>query len=907
MKHLFLLLCALVSISAIGQESGMRGLVIDENKAPIPFATISLLDPADSTFMHFAMTDEQGLYRFRSISKGEYLLQCAAATYITHYVKIQFPLEGDGNFPAIVMKLAANDLGAVNVEAERIPIRMKGDTLEYNADAFKTKPDASTEDLLKKLPGVQVDDQGNIKANGKTVEKVLVDGKEFFSDDAKVATKNIPADAIEKVQVYEGKGTEAEMTGVDDGTREQTINLTLKDNKKDQWFGEISAGGGTNETFQGNAKVYRFDPTHQFAVLGMVNNINQFGFSYSDYIDFNGGRNNFFQGGGGFSDAPINFGDAIYGINTNGAGGVNFTYEPKKNRRINISYMGNGAEQKLKQTSISQTFLGATDYTTEASSNDNKKTYGHLLSVNSRLRIDSLRSFNGRANVRFSLGKTLGNSVSTLTEESISQILKQNSNSNSDQINISASGSYTRRFSSKKWELVRLRGSYNYKDGQDQNNWTNDQYFALLDSTYYINQFQNNTDRNTTASASATATRNLKNDYRFNTSLSAQINTSEKTRNQNFLIADSDLETISFNPFTRSFNSTSADFSIEKHTKTKHFYFEISNQFSRLSSDSVGNIQARDYYFLVPSLWYGNEYRTGHRLYANYDMSVNAPSASQMFTVLDNSNPQQNSIGERTLRPEQSHNFGISWSLFDQFSFTSLFVGFSGTYTHDKITNARSYNDQLTQIVRPVNVDDDYTSSLSTSFSTPIRKLHTVISLNSDVSASRNIVVLNNQNSISRSLTQTYELSFENDNTDVINLVIGGSISFTDTKNATFNSTNAFTNLNYFANLGIYPTDRFSFDFEADINNYSSQNFQGIIEVPILQASMTYLFGQSNRYGVTLYGYDLLNRNTGVQRSSELNYQSLSTTNIIGQYFMLSFKYRINKVAQADDMQFKMK
>lgn len=904
MKKILLLVCALISLSVGAQESGMRGLVLDESKAPIPFATVSLLDPSDSTFVHFAMTDDQGQYRFRGVSKGEYLLQCAATTYSTHYETIKFPIEGDGNYPAIILKLAANDLNAVNVEAERIPIQMKGDTLEYTADAFKTKPDASTEDLLKKLPGVQVDDQGNIKANGKTVEKVLVDGKEFFSDDAKVATKNIPADAIEKVQVYEGKGTEAEMTGVDDGTREQTINLTLKKDRKDQWFGELSAGAGTNETFEANAKVYRFDPTHQFAVLGMVNNVNQFGFSYSDYIDFNGGRNNFFQGGGGFADAPINFGDAIYGVNTSGAGGINFTYEPKKNRRINISYMGNGAEQKLKQTSLSQTFLGQTDYTTEATSDDNKKTYSHLLSVNSRLRIDSLRSFNGRANVRFNLGKTLGNSLSTLTEESISQILKQNSSSSSDQISISANGGYSRRFSGKKWEMIRFRGSYNYTDGQDQNNWTNDQYFALLDSTYYINQFQNNTDRNTNASASATASRNLKKDYRFNISLGAQMNTSEKTRNQNFLIADSDLETVTF---TRSFNSAFTDLGFEKHTKTKHLYFELSNQVSRLSSDSAGNVQSKDYYFLIPSMWFSNEYRTGRRIHANYDMSVNAPSASQMFTVLDNSNPQQNAIGERALRPEQSHNFGMSWSLFDQFSFTSVFVGLSGTYTHDKITNARSYDEQLTQIVKPVNVDDDYSSNLSMSFSTPIRKLHTVISLNSEVSTSRNIVVLNNQNSISRSLTHAYELSFENDNNDVIDIVIGGRVSFTDTKNATLSSTNAFTNLNYFANLGVYPTDRFSFDFEADVNNYTSRNFKGTIEVPILQASMTYLFGASNRYGVTLYGYDLLNRNTGVQRTSELNYQSLSTTNIIGQYFMLSFKYRINKVAQTDDIQFKMK
>ena len=168
---------------------------------------------------------------------------------------------------------------------------MVGDTIQYNAGSFKTQPNASVEDLLKKLPGVKVDKDGTVKAQGEKVQKVLVDGKEFFGNDPKMATKNLPADAIDKVQVYDKLSDQAQMTGFDDGNSEKTINLKLKKDKKKGAFGKVNAGAGTDDRYQGKFNVNSFKGARQMSVIGMANNTNAEGFSFMDILNFTGALN----------------------------------------------------------------------------------------------------------------------------------------------------------------------------------------------------------------------------------------------------------------------------------------------------------------------------------------------------------------------------------------------------------------------------------------------------------------------------------------------------------------------------------------------------------------------------------------------------------------------------------------
>src|SRR5688500_4141942 len=189
-------------------------------------------------------------------------------------------------------------LEEVLVTNEAPPVTLINDTIQYNAGSFKTQPNASVEQLLKKLPGVKVEKDGTIKAQGEKVQKVLVDGKEFFGNDPKVATKNLPADAIDKVQVYDKLSDQAQLTGFDDGNSEKTINLTLKKDKKKGMFGKISAGGGDNERYQGRFNVNSFKGARQMSVIEMGNNTNAEGFSFMDALNFSGAMSQL-KGGGG--------------------------------------------------------------------------------------------------------------------------------------------------------------------------------------------------------------------------------------------------------------------------------------------------------------------------------------------------------------------------------------------------------------------------------------------------------------------------------------------------------------------------------------------------------------------------------------------------------------------------------
>ena len=281
-RFLSFLILALASPAALAQVD-VTGVVQDSSGTTLPGATVVLLQPADSVLVSFAATRSDGAFQIRRVRSGEYLLKVTFVGFQT----LTRPLEvGSGPVGVGVLTLteASGDLGQLVVEADRVPIVIKKDTLEYDAGAFGTPQGAVVEDLLRRLPGVEVEEDGSIKAQGETVRNVLVDGKEFFGDDPTVATRNLPADAVERVQVYDKASDTAEFTGVDDGNEERTINLELKEDRKSGAFGNVSGGfggvpegsaTGENVLFDGRASVNRFSPGTQLSLIANVNNVNK--------------------------------------------------------------------------------------------------------------------------------------------------------------------------------------------------------------------------------------------------------------------------------------------------------------------------------------------------------------------------------------------------------------------------------------------------------------------------------------------------------------------------------------------------------------------------------------------------------------------------------------------------------
>src|SRR5688572_29015303 len=330
--YLFLLLNGLI-ITGFAQKNGsIKGIAYDSlAKAPVASATISVLERKDSSLVTFTMTDNGGRFELKGIPNGEYRLLISHVGY--HNSNTIFKIDDENrsrDFGNVFMNDVAKVLAEVIVQSEAPPVTLVGDTVQYNAGSFKTQPNANVEQLLKKLPGVKVEKDGSVTAQGEKVNRVLVDGKEFFGNDPKIATSNLPADAVDKVQVYDRQSDQYQLTGFEDGNYEKTINLKLKKDKKKGLFGKVMAGAGNKERYEGRFNVNSFKGARQLSAIGMGNNTNAEGFSFMDILNFTGAMNQMRQGGNvninmsAEDAAAMGMNSSRNGINTAWAGGVNY-------------------------------------------------------------------------------------------------------------------------------------------------------------------------------------------------------------------------------------------------------------------------------------------------------------------------------------------------------------------------------------------------------------------------------------------------------------------------------------------------------------------------------------------------------------------------------------------------------
>ena len=351
-KCLLMLLMILFSPMAFAQQSGVNvtGSVVEQGSdTPIEQATVRLLNVKDSAMVRGVVSARNGSFTLKNVKKGSYLLHITFIGYDPLYQPLQ--ITGKKN-PVNVGKLELSDgaieLGEAVVIGKAPEVTVRNDTVEYNADSYKVTEGSVLEDLLKKMPGVEVDSEGKITVNGKEVKKVMVDGKEFFSDDPKVASKNLPAKMIDKLQVLDKKSDMAQMTGFDDGEEETVINLTVKPGMKQGWFGNAYGGYGSKDRYEGNAMVNRFVNNDQITFMGGANNTNNMGFSDLASTMFSG------MGGGGGRRGGFGAGS---GITSSGNAGLNFSKEFKPDKltlggNTRYSHSDNDARSKSDRQNI---------------------------------------------------------------------------------------------------------------------------------------------------------------------------------------------------------------------------------------------------------------------------------------------------------------------------------------------------------------------------------------------------------------------------------------------------------------------------------------------------------------------------------------------------------------------------
>ncbi|TAG65554.1 MAG: TonB-dependent receptor, partial [Runella slithyformis] len=364
------------------------------------------MDPKDSSLVTFRRSQSGGNFELKNLDRQSYILKI---TFVGLRPYSQLIQPTDGDLGEIKMQAIAKDLNEVVIRGERSPVTIKADTIEYNADSFKVQPNSVVEDLLKRLPGVEVARDGTVKAQGQEIRRVTVDGKEFFGRDPKLATKNLPADAVDKVQVFDRKSDQAQFTGIDDGQREKSINLTLKEDKKKGAFGSVNAGAGPDNRYSTRASINRFSKTKQLSFLGMGNNVNQQGFSISDYMNFSGGMQRMMAGGGlriqinagEDSPIPLNVGGRNNGFVRSWGGGLNYNNQINKKTDLQSNYFFNDLSQVIDREVNQETFLPNGSFKTQQNTNQTTQNTTHRANITLDHKIDSLNSLKWTNNVSY--------------------------------------------------------------------------------------------------------------------------------------------------------------------------------------------------------------------------------------------------------------------------------------------------------------------------------------------------------------------------------------------------------------------------------------------------------------------------------------------------------------------------
>ena len=906
-KHFLILLgFLLTSFSiALSQNTTIKGVVKDNsNSTTMPGATVLLLQKVDSSFYKFGTTNSKGEYMLNQVKPGDYVFQVSFIGFETFYKPVS--IDGNSNninFDDVLMNTKSENIKTVEIQDELIPIQIKDDTIEYNADAFKTNPESNVSDLLKKLPGMEVDKDGTVKAQGEEVQKVLVDGKEFFGDDTKLATENLPADMVKKVQVYDDQSDLSKITGIDDGDRTKTINLKLKKDRKKGLFGTIEAGGGVDDDMNGmydnKFNINKFKNDMQISTLGMLNNTNKQGFSRRDYINFVGGGQNIsggFRNIGSNSGVPISSGTSNDGLTKTMAGGANLNYDFTPTITFSGNYFYNQLDKDVRSISNKQYLTGndSTNYKSLENQVEDQLNRNHRLNLKYVQKIDSLQTLTIKGNIIYADSENKLTNTNDNIDNDAFYISRSNANNLYTGTYFSGSGDivYGKRFTKKGRSIV-LNLALSSGDNDKDYNIVNYNNFFVSDSTTQQTQTEISKDLNYTEPIAKSIylevryqRKNYQTDYKKSF---YDINTITNSELYNSLLSlDYD------NTYT--FNQYGLGLKINKGKSNITTGVDIQESILSGQIASRGTSIENSDWFVLPSLKWNYNPGKAAKLTFNYNTSTQQPSIEQLQPTIDNSDPLNLYQGNPDLEAEYNHTARLRYFMFNQFNFTNVFAMIRGSYTTNKITNSQSYDSRLVQTIQPVNVDYDYTISGYFYFGTPIRPIRTKINLGANSSFNKSIAFINTINNDVNRLTNSFDISLENRNKDIVDIKAGTKFSITNTEYSLNTSLNQdYVSTLYYSDLYIDFLKSWSFNTSIEYTIYSGDNFTDNPSVPIWKSYISKRFLKGNKGLIKFSVYDILNQNVGINRTSEYNYIEDERINSLGRYYLLSLSYKITR------------
>lgn len=919
-----ILFLMLISLAANAQTFKVIGTVIDSgtNLALIG-ANITLESTYNQSIISGTSTDIDGKFELQ-VAPGSYRL---SISYVGFKEQKRRVFVQDKEVNIEVIRLSESILAEVTIEGRVPPAVLKGDTVEYNANAFKTNPDASAEDLVEKMPGISIQD-GKVQAQGEDVRQVLVDGKPFFGSDAKATLKNIPAEMIDRVQVFDQGSDQSRFSGFDDGNTQKTINIISKPEYRSGTFGRVFAAAGIDDDFQPDGFRYKiggvvnsFKENRRLTIIGQFNNINEQNFASDDLAGVmsggGGARGGRGGGRGGMGGGNSNIGqflvNDIGGITSTNAFGVNYSDKWGKNTDFTASYFFNYTENSMLN-SKEQIFISARD--SGLLYNETENSLARNMNHRANFRIE--HKFNEKNNItiapRFSLQTNNGES-SIFGESMKSNTLLNASERNFDSElfawTLNNVITYNHAFEKKGRTLsLSVNNDHNSNKGESLLRAVN-----ILSSDALI---RDTLDQNS----------NLD---QFETTVSSRIEYAEPIGkySQIQLIYN---PSVSFNNIDRSTNSF--DFQSDNYNKLDTFLSTLSENIYHTQQGGVGwrynkdkvNIQARvnfqwarlsvnqtfptlfkdnlEFYSVLPfaSLRYKISNTKNFRMF--YRSNTNAPSIIQLQEAVDNRNPLQLSVGNSTLRQEDSHRFNMHYAAPNPEKNRMFFSMLSLSYTHNYIgsSNFIAQSDTMlygvaltqgTQISRPLNFSNRITTMAYTTIGLPLKALKSNLNFNISANYNRTPGLINDELNYSHTPRGSLGLTLSSNISSKLDFTLSSNSSL----NATLNSLNERLNSQFFnqnSKLRLYWNPwkslvlrtEASHQYFSGLNDGFSQNFL------LWNASIASKIFKNQQGEISLLIFDILGQNNSVARNFSETFIETNITTVLQRYIMVQFAYR---------------
>ena len=911
----------LLFFSSSAQLSKVTGSIIDRNeKKPIKNAVIALLIPKDSILYKFTRSDAGGKYILKDVKPGNYILMTTHPYYADVLEDVE--ISGDVEFPAYALISKAKLLQEVIVKTGS-PIKIKGDTTIYTADSFKVSANANVEELLKKLPGIQVDKDGKIKAMGQTVEKVLVDGEEFFGDDPGMAVKNIRADAVKEVQVFDKKSEQSEFTGIDDGKTQKTINLKLKEDKKTGYFGKIDVSGGPEKhienRYNDNLLFGSFKGKRKFSAFLLNGNTGQDGLNWQDEQKYGGRDDNFsmdvddngglsFNWNGNNDDEP--YVDPQNGFITNVNAGIQYSNKWNDKKTFNFSPKYNSQQYTNNKNTFTQTQVGDSVLNENSSEVSNVNRHNFKIRGIFDVKIDSMNSLKITASSNFyhTESGSLRDAVSTGNTGTFKNRSHRDLQTNNDKNALSGNIIFKHKFN-KNRRTISFTADWNTINTQGKNflKSFNQSYLdGIPAGSQDLNQLK---DYNTSAknlSGKLVYTEPLSKAYslelgyqvayNYGTNKQLTYNYSPVSNKYDFVI-DSLSNQFKQN-ILQNIPSAKINFSNKKFKINAGSGFGFTN--FDLKDLTFNKDYTRNYVNFYPeaNITYSNK---GNRIRLNYNGNTTQPTINQLQPLRNNNDYFNQYIGNPDLKPSFTNSFNIEHDSYnflkDFFNFQSLEIrATSNSITYNRVIDI----DSGKTVSQPINTNGNISINFWSQLGFKLKKIDLRINFGPGLSYNKYADVINSQKSFSKTFTPGFSMWLQKAKEKKYEFSVGNEFSYNsnttsqnDTRIHYYTNTLSFNGTVYIKKVWSVITD-----YQYYIRQKTAQ-FNSNLDNHIWNARLQRTF-KNNEFTAYFVIRDILNQNVGIERSFYSNTYSQVTNDRLKRYFMIGFSWDFkNKGAKA--------